>query len=475
MEEISFKPKFSADLTSLGITLLLLLLTIGIPISIFVGIIEGISIGVLIFIIGLFLGTGLFVLISIPIILSKIFLTYYITQNNEIIIEYSFLSKTTKVYRIDQLTSINYKQNWIQKRFGLGTVSFDVFGTSGVAAQNQQQNQQVILPQFSSVKEHKYIFEHLCEELQITKETPLYKTKPKTSPRKTGFFITLILLITASIIIYYVEPFFAIIPLIFLLISTPLFIISIKRLTHTQYEIAPKSTLIKYNYFLSESITKIPISKITNIKSSKNAISHTLFGVGKTLIYTGGLSDPVFPGLEDYTSFTKYLSKLSKGEKVKQHTTNTNENKKEENETPEFTTTTSRVYLLKYLISYIPFLLLITLPLYWFDFALYANAILIIFSLLFLLQYFYWKSLKYEFYTYKIIKYSGIITTVSAELHYKNLKYLSLKRSMILDRLAKTGTIYLYTAGSTSVDKAIICVKKYDEIYDSFEEILEKE
>lgn len=475
MEEISFKPKFSADLATLGCTLLLLLVVIVIPASIFVGIIEGIGIGILVFVIGLFLGAGLFVLISIPIILSKIFLTYYITQNNEIIIEYSFLSKSTKVYRIDQLTSIAYKQNWIQKKFGLGTIAFDVFGTSGMISQDQQQGQQVILPQFSSVKEHKNIFKHLSEELHITKEKPTYKTKPKTSPRKTGFFITFFLLIIASIATYLIEPFLSILPIVLLLLSIPTYIISIKRLKKTDYIITPKSTVIQYKYFLSESITKIPISKITNIKSSKNAISHKLFGVGKTLIYTGGQSDPTFPGLEDYLSFTKYLSKLTKGEKVETHTTKTNHNKKEENETPEFTTTTSGVYLVKYLISYTLFLVLITLPLYWFNFALYANLVLVLFSILFLLQYFYWKSLKYEFYTYKVIKYSGIITTVSAELHFKNLKYISLQRSMILDRLAKTGTIYLYTAGSTSVDKAIVSVKKYDEIYTSFEEILEKE
>lgn len=478
MEEIKFKPKFTSDLISLGVVIGVIYLIVAPAVAIAATISTSEPlISLFIFVIGLFIALGIFIFAAIAIILSKVFLTYYITRDNELVIEYAFLSKSTKVYRIDQLTSITLYQNWIDKKLGLGTISFDVFGKRMVSANNQQ-NQMQIKPEFSTIKEYEKIFDFLNKKLNTTKEKAIYTTKPKTSPTKTiATFLCGIFGIGAIISLAINIGLFLVFSALFAIFFFTFFV-SIKKIKKTTYSITNNYVTLYHDYFFSKSTTRVPISKITNTKTSKNAISYSLFKVGKSLIYTGGMVDPVFTSLEDYQTFGRYISELSKGKKIQTQKTTaskTSQHKKEiKEEDPVLICKTSPVFFIKQLISTTLFFAIISLMIYFFVNLMWTIAVIGFFLFIILIQFLYWKSLKYEFYTYKVIKYSGIITTISAELHYKNLKYISLRRSMIFDRIAKVGTIYLYTAGSSSIDKSIISVKKFDEIYSSFEEVLEE-
>ena len=478
MEEIKFKPKITSDLISSAIYISFIYLIIAIPLGISLAIASGTPFTFLfVLLMGLFIAIGIYVLGVFGIVLSKIFLTYYITKDNELVIEYSFLNKSTKVYRIDQLTSFTLNQTWVDKKLGLGTINFDVFGKS--IPTNQQQNQQPILPQFATIEEYEKIYEILSKKLECVEDNkPLYTTHPKTTPLVTFSVIALTLLICAILVSVIFNPLVTGILTIAGIVSTLIIFINYKRLKRTSYFITNTYAMIFHNYFFSKKITKVPISKITNIKNSKNFFSYALFEIGKAFIFTGGMRDPQFSNLEDYISFSTYLSKLSKGQKIPntsndKQTTKKKSTKENEEEKPVLVCKSSFMYVIKNTIPFLIFFTLVAIGLWIFKIPQWIVVPIGIYLITFLATFLYWKSLRYEFYTFKVIKYSGIITTISEELHYKNLKYISMSRSMIFDRIANVGTINLFTAGSTSIDKSILDIKRYDEVYDSFEEVLE--
>ena len=102
MAEVKFKPSIKADLV-LAVIIFSILFVGFIVASLIIG--PGALVGAMYI---------LPIVFGLPFtIINKLFTTYTITDDNQIIVEYQFISSSTKVFRTDQITTISLRRGFL--------------------------------------------------------------------------------------------------------------------------------------------------------------------------------------------------------------------------------------------------------------------------------------------------------------------------------------------------------------------------
>lgn len=454
MVETKFKPSLKIEKTFIVIGLVLLITIILFPIGM-----------ILIF-------------TSLASMINKHFTTYIINNQNEVLDNYDFISKSSRVYRIDQITSLTLSQSFLEKIFNLGSIQFGIFGKSGIYAgkqniKNPQSTQ--IGEKLLSLENYKNKFSQFSQLISLNPEESVYIDKPSRKPIKfwmaiwfSSFIISFLGLLLFSFEIGFIFFIISVISIIFFIFA---FIINLK-LISTKYSISKNYIKYEYDYFLGSRLDLVPFKKITNSEINKNLISYSLFKIGYLKIFTGGSNDPLFDSLENFETFNNHLDNLlqiSKGNiQNKQELNNTNnetiQNKQELNNNNNkkvlFETRPGVGFFMTYshLLFFIFCLLtLVLIPIY---------IIYLIFKLIL------WRNTKYIFYNDRVVDISGVINITQKEIYFRNIKHIKLERKFLFEKLFDQGTIYIYTPGTGRVDNKINSIKNYKEVYDDFKEVI---
>ena len=432
---------------------------------------------------------GYIIFISIIGIITSIidlYVTKYtITNKNELIITKEFISKTSKVYRIDQITSLERSQTIIQKVFNLHSVEFNIFGGVGVQNTGQSNNKQPILPIFKHIEKGEEIFNQISKRMNISYNTIQIKEKPNTKPIVVSIFLnlimTLLFIISTIVIGYSFSPLISLIPLslglIFFLVVSVKFVDFLK-LKKTHFKLYEESAHIEYSYILKNSEKLVPYKKITNSSEYKNLISFTLFKVSSCVIYTGGNKDPRFWFLDNNSLIIPTISSLVKDpknrlskEKISEITMKIDTNKPLFELKPGLSYIVQPIIPISFFIKIFILYLLIDIP-YLQEF----NAIIVILSSVYIFLYILfliyrliaWNNFNYELYHNKIIIQKGVLNIARSEIYISNIKYISLRRPLYLQRVFSEGSILIYTAGKEGNDGILRRIKN-SEYY--FEEL----
>jgi len=466
MEKIKFKPSLEIE-NKLLLTGIILLFTIFLS---FIGIII--------------------IIIALVLIVRNKYRSYSINNENEIQEDYKFIIKSTKIHRIDQITSLVLHNGILEKIFGLGSIEFGVFGKNdsylGIENNNNYNNHknlnfgQVLV----NLKEYKNIFFQLNKLIGVSlDEEIIYEEKPSTKPVKFFLFTFLSLFISSMAITVFLNSSNSILVYMFdvwfFIFSIITFIISLK-IKSTKFSITNNYIKCESNYILGKEIQIIPLSKITNHQINKNIFSYSLFKVGYLKIFTGGTNDPIFHSLKNFKKFNNILNDLLQNYKnnIKIPNNSYNENRVNKSNTINkekvlFQTKPGISFLitLKDFIYLIIGIIIVLIQSYFM-----SNNNTVILILIYLIYLIYrillFKNTKYEFYEDKVITIDGVFNITKKEIYYKNIKHLKLERKFLFEKLFNQGTIYIYTPGTGSVDNKIKSIKKFNEIYNEFKEVI---
>lgn len=447
----------------------------------------------------------LFAVISSMI--GKIFLTYTINSENEITIVYDFISKKTKTFRIDQITSFQMSQSLVQKWTGLADISFGIFGESGYFRNNNSNNHAAnyaVRRRFTSIDNYDEIFDRFFKITKINKDSQvILNEKPSTKPAKFftklfGFLIVLFTFIIPFLIIlisYIITNKFELEVLIvtflmgagisiFFLIFLILYLLDIYLYKSSNYLIKGDYLEKNHDYYFSTLKYIVPYKKITNTTTNKNLIGYKFFKVGQLQVYTGGSLDPLFDNMLNFDNFSDILSEKYKN--IQKSEYNLSEKQKFENSTistknPLFSTKPSASYFWTFFywmsIFCFPIIIVskiltkIDIDFQMFIFFYYIGLFIYLLSII--TRFLIYKNTKYDFYEDKIVDTSGIINIKTKVTYFRNIKYISLSRPYFFDRILNQGTIDINTAGTSFTDNSINSVKEYKEIYSELKEILE--
>jgi uncharacterized membrane protein YdbT with pleckstrin-like domain len=393
MVEIKFKPNLKIEYVFLLTGSILLLTIILSPIGI------------------------LMIIGTITSIITKSFRTYIINDNNEIENNYEFLSKTSFIYRADQITSLTLSQGFFEKKFNLGSIHFGIFGKNNefedINSQNNSQNQ-YMRQGFLTIKEYNEIFSKLNEMIGLKPEMPVYEDKPSTKPIKFWTFIWLSLFLISTIATFFLNfqnyslfYFLDVLFFIFFIFSFWSYLIT----KSTKYSIANNYIKYEYNYFLGSKIEIVPLDRITNYEIEKNIISYFIFKVGDVKIYTGGSNDPLFDSLENFEKFKDVLDNL-----IQQRKGNLNNKKtiKVENKT----TNVQIQNKTEVLYETSPGIAFIITPgnLIFFIFSVLSVIFIPIYLINLINKIILWKRTTYKFYKDRVVVLTGVINVIKKEI-----------------------------------------------------------
>lgn len=500
MEEIKFKPSLKIEKKFLVISLFYTVIIIILGLIVNKKILYALIISV--------------ILISITIInmILKKFTTYIITSENKIIINYHFISKSSKIYRFDQVKAFKLSRNLFEKWTNLGSISFGIFGQIDFGLSINETK--YISTRFISIENYKEIFEKIFILLKLDpKSEIILNEKPFIKPSKfwIKIYISLILFHTIIIpmIILGLGIFFKsgitfkeiiFIEEIGLFISlffshyTLTFINEFYKFKSSNYIIKSDYLEKNYDYFFGSLRYIIPMNSITNILVNKNLINYKLFKVGSLKILTSTSLGPTFKNLLNFENFSNIILNIYKNSNYNKNynidNKNINELKNINNinsvslnnksfeknnitsfqEKCEFKTKPLLSFILSNLIGIsIFFLIFIILLLIFVKKSGYFILGLVFIYLIYILYiYFLYKNTTYEFYNDKIVSKSGVININSNIIYFENLKYILLSRNLI-DRILGQGSLILFTSARSL---SIISIKEYKEVYDELKELL---
>ncbi|MCH8520073.1 MAG: PH domain-containing protein [Nanoarchaeota archaeon] len=438
---------------------------------------------------------------GIASIVDLLVTTYTITNKNELIITKEFISKTSKVYRIDQITSLERSQTFIQKIFNLHSIEFNIFGGVGVQNTGQSNNKQPILPIFKHISEGDTMFNEITSRMKISYNKAQYKDEPNLSPQVLSITLTLVTSLILFISIFFVDRviestqilndisseiyfsisiFLIVLGIIFTSISISKIIILVK-LSKMNFELFEQSAHINYHYFFKNSNKLVPYKKITNSSEYKKLIPYTLFKVSDCVIYTGGNKDPRFKFISNDSLFIPIISSLVKDPNniLDNHKIST---VKEElySQQPLYTLKPGLSYIVQPLIPISFFIKLfilyifIEIPLIENSFMGDLRPLIIVLSSLYIFIYMIymiyrliaWNNFKYELFYNKLMLQQGVFNIARTEIYISNIKYISLYRPVYLQRIFKEGTIIIFTAGKESYDGVIRRIRDSEFFYE---------
>lgn len=482
-----FRPSIKIEIMRAGISILISLVVIFLIttlIYIYTDAIESLMT------IPIFLGVIIFMAIfgSISQIVSLLITKYTISKDNELIITQNFLSKTSKVYRIDQITSVERTQGWIQKMFNLHTVRFNIFGGSSPIAQNQQTG--VLFPVFKNITNGNDIYQEILSRMNVSSQKSQYKTRPNAFPKLIGIFINIFFLIVTILVSILSANYFSstevtiggiIATLIVLLILFGNCVDYIK-LKRTFYNLYEDSTSLSYTYFFKNAEHTTPFRKITNVSRYKSLIQYTLFKISNIRLYTGGERDQMFTKVLSSSPMFEIFSYLVKDKK---NVLNKNivSSIKSNEEKPMKSLKPGLSFIIEPLISTIIystiFIVSLIIAYNFVDEVMIRNLILssgvigILIGILKLtIRFIQWKNFKYDLFTDKIVITYGVLSIVSSEIYIANMKYVSLNIPFYLQRVLGEGSISIYTAGKNSRDGILQRIPNAQYYYEQLEEAI---
>lgn len=475
MEEIKFKPSVRVEGFLLFLALLVLSIGLFILINVFNLKLDSVLTFVAVFAYLLFFLITNFV--------KKFFIKYSISEN-EIELFYEFISKESNVFRMDQITSVELSRNFIEKIFGLGTISFGVFGSA-----NLFDNKSPIAGHsFRSISNYDEIFNFLSNNLSLENYNIIYQEKPSTTPSLVYFFGFLILSIFTSLFLisfnFFENPYLiGAFPFLFLYLFV--FFYKFLLMKSSKFSIGDISIVKEYDFIFATKKVIVPIQKITNSNINKNLISYGLFKVGTVKLFTGGDKDPFFDSLVNFEKFYSNLGNLLRSKKVNLENNQTlgNVNQVKVDETTSlnqhlenedcFKTKPGNSFILTFvfwwsvILGVLFSIIIMFRDLIIFDFKI--QILLIIFITIYLIgiifRFILWKNTRYEFYSDRLVDISGIINIKRKEIYFKNIKHISLTKKLFFDRILNQGTIHIYTPGTIYLDNKINSIKEYEEIY----------
>lgn len=419
--------------------------------------------------------------------------TYTITNKNELIISKEFISKTSKVYRIDQITSLERTQSIIQKVFNLHSVEFNIFGGVGVQNTGQSNNRQPILPIFKNIEEGDLIFKEISSKMNLSYNQIQYREKPNLKPQLVSLFINLSLTIIALLGLLITSIFYSststiiavqIILFLFVIFYSTLSIskiINLLKLKKMDFKLYEQSAHISYSYFFKNSHKLVPYKKITNSSQYIKLIPYLLFKTSDCVIYTGGNKDPRFNYISQNSILIQIISHLVKDSKnilnLEKIQTIRSQIAKEK---PSFVLKPGLSYIVQPLIP-ISFFIKIFILYLFVEIPIIENSIIgefrtiiiilsslyIFFYLIFMIyRLIMWNNFKYELYYDKLILQQGVLNIAKTEIYISNIKYISLYRPLYLQRIFKEGTIIIYTAGKQSHDGILKRIRESEYFYE---------
>lgn len=414
-------------------------------------------------------GVFFFIIVaSINQIITLLVTKYTISKDNELIISQNLLSKSSKVYRIDQITSIERTQGWLQKKFNIHSVRFNIFGGSSIiGTQGQQTN--MILPMFKNIENGDSVFQEVLSRMNISPQEVQYTTSPKPTPKLVSIFLNICFLIIA-IIVAIVGVSYNSVEIILggiigaSMISLILFAncIDYIKLKRTNYNLFEDCASLSYKFFFKNADHITPYRKITNVSRYKTLFQHLVFKISNIKLYTGGERDQMFFNVSNNSTLFEIFSYLVKDKK---NVLNKNiiSTIKSNQEKPMKILKPGLSFIIQPLISTIIYSTIFIIALiiaYNFveqpsiqTFVIGAGILGIIIGLIKLATTFIqWKNFRYELFTDKIVITYGVLSIVSSEIYIANMKYISLNVPFYLQRVFGEGTISIYTAGKSSRD-----------------------
>jgi uncharacterized membrane protein YdbT with pleckstrin-like domain len=436
-----------------------------------------------------YLPIGLSILLSISIPLIKTFITkkftdFKITNQNEILRNYKFINKFEKVIRIDQITSLLFKQNFFEKLFDLGSFNFGIFGKTTYDKNDISGRGFALKDRFETISNHREIETILRKSLNLENQNSIKEYSPTTSPL---IFINLILLFFIGLLFLIIPfPFNFIFGLLFFIICI-IFIFEIKRIKSTKYTLTKNYIEYYHNYFLSKIIYRIPLNKITNISNVKNTITYSLFKTGKVKVFTGSMLNIFFPNLLEFENFKNEISNEFNNFKNNKNNISNNLNQNSQIETKKIedmeikenikSTNEKILDTIKAKKSFIltAFFNKILLFFAFGSIFLFKElrgflilgiiGLIIILIIWFIFNFIYWKNFKYEFYENKLVVTKGFFNIKKSEISYSKIKNIELKRNYFFDKITNQGSILIFTAGTVWAEGILVSVENYDEIY----------
>lgn len=464
---IEFRPNIKIELIKSSITfgiMILLVIIVSIVVSIFTSTAEALfSIPFII------IGIIFFAIIgSAAQIITLLVTKYTISKNNELIISQNLLSKSSKVYRIDQITSIERTQGWLQKKFNLHSIRFNIFGGSSIiGTQGQQTN--VMLPMFRNIKQGDSVFQEVLSRMNIFPQEVQYTTSPKPTPKLISIFLNIFFLIIAIIVALVGATFNSVEIIIGGIIGAGVILLILLancidyiKLKRTNYNLFEDCGSLSYKFFFKNADHITPYRKITNVSRYKKLFQHLVFKISNIKLYTGGERDQMFFNVSNNSTLFEIFSYLVKDKK---NVLNKNiiSTIKSNQEKPMKILKPGLSFIIQPLISTIIYSTIFIIALiiaYNFveqpsiqTFVIGAGILGIIIGLIKLATTFIqWKNFRYELFTDKIVITYGVLSIVSSEIYIANMKYISLNVPFYLQRIFGEGTISIYTAGKSSRD-----------------------
>lgn len=465
---LEFKPNIKIELIKSAITfgiIILLVIIISITVSIFTSTAEALfSIPFII------IGIIFFAIIgSAAQIITLVVTKYTISKDNELIISQNLLSKSSKVYRIDQITSIERTQGWLQKKFNLHSIKFNIFGGSSIINSQSGQQGYALLPIFKNVEHANTTFEEILSRMNTTPQEVQYTTSPKPTPKLVSIILNMIFLFIAIGIIFLGSSLNLIQVTIGGLIATLIIFtillgncIDYMKLKKTYFNLFEDSASLTYNYIFKNAEHITPYRKITNVSRYKTLFQHLVFKISNIRLYTGGERDQMFFNVSNNSTLFEIFSYLVKDKKNMLNkniisTIKSNQEKPMKILKPGLsfiiqplisTIIYSTIFIIAIIIAY-NYVQESTLQTF-----IIGGAILGIFIGVFklLVTFIQWRNIKYELFKDKIVITYGVLSIVSSEIYINNIKYVSLNIPFYLQRVFGEGTLSIYTAGKNSRD-----------------------
>lgn len=443
-------------------------------------------------------GTVLPILLPLLVInvtgyIKKKYSIYYI-KGSEIEIYYKFISKSRKIIRMNLLTSVSVKRNWFQKMFGLGSVTFGIFGKSSVLGNTNTAtagNVNAILNQaFVDLDNPEEAFKVITNKIGVSATDVVYEDKPSLSPnyffRKIWAFFTFGGLISVALGLYVYFVLKSDVGILFATVGAMSFIFfvwffifecfDISKVKSTKYRIYSDKLRVSHSYIFGSSCVDVPIAKITNTEAHKNLIGWALFKVGSLSIMTGGNNDPRLRALEKFELFAEKLSSKYSKDVL---------NKVQSSEDVSIKSASGADYVTNPKGSFFVGVLLWMSVFFLFPalhFLVFANfegagiigsVLIILYVIVVGWRYLLWKNTSYEFYSDRIVDKSGVINIKTKEIYFKNIRYVRLTRSYFFERMMGQGSIHIYTAGTGSLDNSIAGVDEFAQIYKELKHLIE--
>ena len=403
----------------------------------------------------------------IKIFIRKKFSTYLITDE-KVVSRYQFINKEEEDFEVKNIVSLLSYKGVFSKIFNLCNFRIGIYGKDFSL---NTKNKTYIRSNFLSIKDHFEFYEDLKKILFLEDKKVLYEVKPKLIPEMfyTTFFLSIIIL-PLIYLSFFVSNYFLFLLVLFSVFYFSLIIFLYLKLSSTKFSITESYVEYSFDFFLWKKNLRVSIKNISNVENKKNIFTYFLFKTQNIKIFNGSDLDIKFFNLENFEKVKSLISNLLENKDITQNL-DTQIIQENISSVAKNTIKSENSFLFSCALNKIIFFIICLTSIFLFSSinlssTIFLVGVFIFLCIWFLLNFVYWKNFKYEFFEDKIILSSGIINQKKVQIKYSNIQNIKLNRNFFFDKILDQGSIFIYTAGTSSHEGFLVSIKDYENFFD---------